>query len=193
MADQLSFSMGDRARDVPRAADACSTRPRTGSSYSTSVAPVAAVLGWGRFYPEAWYRFRQGVPETERDDLVRAYHRLLHLRPELEVRLRAARDWCAWEDAASPMPDGIPNPRYDDEAFQMTFARLVTHYFHHQAWLAEDQILVDAHRLSGIPGVLIHGRADVGGPPWTSPGSWPRSGRTPSCGSWILVTPVETR
>ena len=39
----------------------------------------------------------------------------------------------------SPLPGGVPNPRYDDPAFRMTFARIVTHYVHHRAWLTEDQ------------------------------------------------------
>ena len=60
-----------------------------------------------------------------------------------------------------------PDPRYADPAFRMTFARVVTHYFHHRAWLADGQLLRDAHRLAGIPGVLVHGRFDIGGPPDT--------------------------
>jgi proline iminopeptidase len=58
----------------------------------------------------------------------------------------------------------------------MTYARLVTHYFHHHAWLADGQLLRDAHRLAGIPGVLIHGRLDLGGPPdvaWQLAHAWP--------------------
>jgi proline iminopeptidase len=47
----------------------------------------------------------------------------------------------------------------------MTFARLCAHYFSHAAWLEDGQLLRDARRLSGIPGVLIHGRFDLGGPP----------------------------
>jgi proline iminopeptidase len=50
----------------------------------------------------------------------------------------------------------------------MTFARVVTHYFHHSAWLADGQLLRDAHRLNDIPGVLVHGRLDIGGPPDTA-------------------------
>ena len=118
----------------------------------------------GRHYPEAWHRFCEGVPENERGELVAAYHRLLHVQPELDIRERAARKWCDWEDAVSPMPGGAPNPRYDDPAFRMTFGRIVTHYFHHRAWLAEDQILDGAYRLEGLPAVLIHGRLDLGGP-----------------------------
>jgi proline iminopeptidase len=131
----------------------------------------------GRFYPEAWRRFQSGVPEAEREgDLVAAYHRLLHHDPDPAVRARAARDWCTWEDAASPLPDGRPNPRYDDPRFRMTFARIVTHYFRHGAWLEQDQLLRNAARLAGIPAVLVHGRLDMGGPldtAWELARAWP--------------------
>ncbi len=131
----------------------------------------------GRFYPEAWQRFRAGVPEAERDgNLVTAYHQLLNVQPDEAIRQRAADDWCAWEDAASPLPDGGPNRRYEDPAFRMTFARIVTHYFHHNAWLEPDQLLRNAGRLAGIPGVLIHGRLDLGGPldtAWQLAQAWP--------------------
>jgi proline iminopeptidase len=132
----------------------------------------------GRFFPEEWQRFRAGVPATERDgDLVAAYYRLLNEQPDVEVREQAARDWCAWEDALMSLEPGwAPNPRYASPAFRMTFARIVTHYFHHRAWLADGQLLHDAHRLAGIPGVLIHGRLDLGGPPdvaWQLAQAWP--------------------
>jgi proline iminopeptidase len=132
----------------------------------------------GRFFPEEWARFRAGVPEAERGgDLVAAYHRLLNEQPDPAVRERAARDWCAWEDAVRSLEEGwVPNPRYDDPVFRMTFARLVTHYFHHRAWLADGQLLRGAGRLAGIPGVLIHGRLDLGGPPdtaWQLARAWP--------------------
>jgi len=132
----------------------------------------------GRFFPEAWQRFRNGVPERDRNgDLVSAYYRLLHEQPDLEKREQAARDWCAWEDAVVSLEDDwTPNPRYEDPAFRMTFARIVTHYFHHAAWLEDDQLLRDAHRLIGIPGVLIHGKMDIGGPPdvpWHLAAAWP--------------------
>ncbi len=132
----------------------------------------------GRYFPEEWMRFRAGVPEAERDgDLVSAYYRLLHEQPDLAIRERAAKDWCVWEDALQSLEeDWTPNPRYADSAFRITFARIVTHYFHHRAWLASNQLLREAHRLSGIPGVLIHGRLDLGSPPdtaWQLAQAWP--------------------
>lgn len=132
----------------------------------------------GRYFPEQWERFRASVPDAERDgDLVGAYFRLLNEHPDVAVREKAAQDWCDWEDAVQSLEEGwTPNPRYADPAFRMTFARLVTHYFHHRAWLADGQLLRDAHRLAGIPGVLIHGRLDLGGPAdtaWQLAQVWP--------------------
>lgn len=133
----------------------------------------------GRFYPDAWRRFRDGVPKGEGGgNLVDAYFRLLHDQPDIGIREKAAEEWCAWEDAVSPLPGGSTNPRYQDPAFRMTFARLVTHYFHHGAWLADNQLLAGADRLAGIPGFLIHGRFDLGGPvdvPWELARRWPGS------------------
>ena len=40
----------------------------------------------------------------------------------------------------------------------------MTHYFHHRAWLEDDVLLREAGRLAGLPGVLIHGRFDLGTP-----------------------------
>lgn len=131
----------------------------------------------GRYFPQAWRRFRAGVPETERHgDLVAAYYHLLNAQPDLEARERAALHWCEWEDAASPIEGGLPNPRYADPAFRITFARIVSHYFFHRAWLADDQLLNGAHQLHGIPGVLVHGRLDLGGPfdvAWHLAEAWP--------------------
>jgi proline iminopeptidase len=131
----------------------------------------------GRFYPQAWQRFRAGVPQAEREgDLVAEYYHLLNVQPDEAIRQRAAGEWCAWEDAVSPLPDGRANPRYEDPIFRMTFARIVTHYFHHNAWLEPNQLLGNASRLAGIPGMLIHGQFDLGGPvdtAWQLAQAWP--------------------
>lgn len=131
----------------------------------------------GRFVPEQWHTFRDGVPEAERKgDLVAAYYRLLNQSGDLAVQKQAAQDWCRWEDAVLSLEPGFtPYKRFQDPEFRMLFARLVTHYFHHAGWLAEDQLLRNAHKLAGIPGVLIHGRLDISGPadvPWLLAQEW---------------------
>jgi proline iminopeptidase len=131
----------------------------------------------GRFYPRAWRRFRDQLPVDARGgDLVEGYYRLLNQQPDVTVRQRAADAWCAWEDAASPLPGGEPNPRYEDPAFRMTFARIVTHYFHHNAWLTDNQLLDGVGALRDTPAVLIHGHLDRGTPidtVWDLARAWP--------------------
>src|SRR5438067_2786477 len=119
----------------------------------------------GRLFPREWDRFAAAVPDPLRHlPLVDAYATLLS-DADPAVREHAAREWCAWEDAhISLTPGHHPNPRYEDPAFRLRFARLVTHYWRHAAFLADDQLLRDASTLNGIPGVLIHGRYDVSGP-----------------------------
>ena len=119
----------------------------------------------GRIFPREWERFAAAVPDRLRHlPLVDAYAALL-FDADPAVREHAAREWCAWEDAhVSLTPGHRPNPRYQDPAFRLRFARLVTHYWRHAAFLEDEQLLRDAPKLNGIPGVLIHGRYDVSSP-----------------------------
>ncbi len=131
--------------------------------------------GLGAFFPAEWERFLHLVPENERDgDLPDAYARLL-ADPDPQVRASAARAWCDWEEAVVPTSPR-PNSRYADPDFRMAFARIVTHYWRSGSWLAEGQVLRDAPRLHGIPGVVVQGSLDVGnllGTPWLLANAWP--------------------
>ncbi|MFE6197045.1 prolyl aminopeptidase [Streptomyces sp. NPDC057838] len=131
----------------------------------------------GRIFPEEWARFRDAVPEGEREgDLADAYARML-ADPDPAVRERAAREWCRWEDVhVSTHPGHRPDLRFEDPRFRYRFARLVTHYWRHAAFLEDGALLRDAGKLAGIPGVLVHGRMDISGPPdvaWHLAQVWP--------------------
>jgi proline iminopeptidase len=133
----------------------------------------------GRLFPQQWARFVDGVPADQRDgDLAEAYSRRL-ADPDPGVREQAARDWCDWEDAhVRVRPEHGHDPRYDDPSFRMAFARLVTHYWRHAAWLEDGILLREAAKLTGIPGVLVHGRLDVSAPldvAWELSPAWPGS------------------
>jgi proline iminopeptidase len=129
--------------------------------------------GLGRIFPDAWARFRDHVPEHERDgDLAAAYARLLG-HPDPGVHQLAADEWCRWEDALEP---GAPGHMDRDPRWRLAFARLVTHYWSHGSWLGEDEVLRNAARLAGIPGVLVQGTLDLGsllGTPWELADAWP--------------------
>jgi proline iminopeptidase len=133
----------------------------------------------GRVFPREWDRFRAGVPAADRDgDLAAAYGRLLH-HPDPAVRARAAQDWCDWEDThVSLAPDAAPAMSVMEPTRQLAVARVVTHYWGHGCFLDDGQLLRDAGRLAGIPGVMVHGRFDVSGPldvAWRMHQAWPGS------------------
>jgi proline iminopeptidase len=133
--------------------------------------------GLGRLFPADWARYRDAVPEADRDgSLAAAYSRLL-ADPDPAVRAKAARDWCDWEEAM--LPTSGPNPRYADPEFRLAFARLVTHYWSHDHFLPYDGVLLDEARLlGGVPGVLVQGNLDLInllGTPWQLTASWPGS------------------
>lgn len=137
--------------------------------------------GMAPLFPAEYARFVMSVPEGERGsaaDLVAAYYRLLH-DADSAVRLKAAQDFSDWELASlSVDPDAKPGPRWSDPAFILARARIVTHYFYHQAWLEEGILLREAYKLRGIPGILIHGRLDLGAPlmtAWELAQVWPES------------------
>ncbi|MFK4611309.1 proline iminopeptidase [Kitasatospora sp. GAS204A] len=134
--------------------------------------------GAGRFRPEAWDRFRDGVPEDERDgDLLAAYARLME-DPDPAVREKAAATWLAWEDAViADEPNGVPGLYGNREVdARIAFVRICAHFLSNDAWLEDGQLLRDAPKLAGIPGVVVHGRHDMSCPvqaPWELAKAWP--------------------
>jgi proline iminopeptidase len=132
--------------------------------------------GVGRFFPEAWERFSDAAPAGERDDLYAAYAQRLE-SSDPDARAHATREWLAWEDAVISLEPGTPrlySDRPPDGA--AAFVRICAHYAAHGAWLEEGEVLANAGRLAGIPGVLLHGRHDLGSPvgtAWELSQAWP--------------------
>ena len=133
--------------------------------------------GASRLFPEAWHQYLEAIPDVERGDLISAYHRRLTSSDEA-TRLAAARAWSVWEASTSLLiPDEAFIDGHRDAHFALSFARIESHYFVHGGFFdVEDQLLRDAHRLRGIPGVIVHGRYDVVCPiqnAWDLQRAWP--------------------
>jgi proline iminopeptidase len=127
--------------------------------------------------PEQWARFCAGTVAVDHtNDPVEAYSHLLN-DPDPAIRSRAAEEWCRWETATISSASGAPlSPRFLDPPYAMAFARLVTHYFRHEAWLGDEQIIRDSAALAPIPGIMVHGRLDLGAPlvtAWELQQAWP--------------------
>ena len=135
--------------------------------------------GASRLFPEAWQHYLAAIPEAERGDLVTAFHRRLTSDDEA-TRLAAARAWSVWEGATSFLrvdQDFVSG--HEDARFALAFARIENHYFVNKGFLdADDQLLRDAYRIAGIPGVIVHGRYDVVCPvqnAWDLHAVWPKA------------------
>ena len=133
--------------------------------------------GAAHLFPELWEDFLAPIPEAERDDdLVEAYHRLLH-SPDGPTAERAAVAWSSWEGATSsllPRPERVAEN--SEPRFALAFARIENHYFRHGGFIDEGQLLRRADRLAGIPGVIVQGRYDVVCPAtsaWALHQAWP--------------------
>ncbi len=113
-------------------------------------------------FPDAWEGFVAPIPLEERGDLVRAYYARL-TGEDAAARGGAAKAWSGWEGRTSRL---LPDPKLiaktESPRFAEAFARIECHYFIHHGFFEEDgQLLRDAHRLAGIPGVIVQGRYDV--------------------------------
>jgi proline iminopeptidase len=129
----------------------------------------------GRLFPEEWEVFRAAANTAPGERLVDAYYRLL-TDPDPALRSNAATAWNAWEDThISLAPNWQPSAQPRDEVRAQVFATLVTHYWSHDGFLADAQLLSAMPRIAHLPGVLVHGRYDISGPPdvpWALHQAW---------------------
>jgi proline iminopeptidase len=119
----------------------------------------------GEVYPEEFDRLRSVLDPGEWDGNIPAAINALLLSDDPEVCDRAAIAWCAWEDRLATLSGAVQqHPRSADPRLRLGFARLVTHYFGHQAFLDDDAILGRLDRLQGVPTYLLRGRLDIASP-----------------------------
>ena len=125
---------------------------------------------------EQWDAFTGLIPEAERYDLVRAYYERLTSEDEA-TRLAAAKEWSLWEGSvATLLPDEDLLATFADPAKAVPFARICARFFLEDFFLEEAQLLKNAARLEGIPGIIVQGRHDICTPPssaWALKKAWP--------------------
>ncbi|NQU26727.1 MAG: prolyl aminopeptidase [Candidatus Marinimicrobia bacterium] len=133
--------------------------------------------GASHIFPDAWDKYLELIPETERGDLLAAYYKRL-TDDDPEVRLAAARAWSIWEGSTSKLhPNKLLLDRFGKSQFAEAFARIECHYFTNGGFLeSEDQLLDNIDRIRHIPAVIVQGRYDVVCPmttAWDLQGVWP--------------------
>jgi proline iminopeptidase len=135
--------------------------------------------GADALFPDAWESYLAPIPESERGDLLHAFHRRL-TSDDAVTRIAAAKAWSIWEGRTSTL---LPSPelvaRTSGEAFALAFARIECHYFVNRGFLTHDsQLLDDVARIRQIPAVIVQGRYDVVCPmesAWALHRAWPEA------------------
>jgi proline iminopeptidase len=129
-------------------------------------------------FPDEWEHFVAPIPLEERGDLMGAYHRRL-TGPDHKAKIEAAVAWSRWEGRTiTLLPDLTVDEVHSDPHFALAFSRIENHYFMNKGFLEDQQLLRDAGKLRGIPGVIVQGRYDMACPTktaWDLHKAWPEA------------------
>ncbi|MEO3387741.1 prolyl aminopeptidase [Mesorhizobium sp. CAU 1741] len=133
-------------------------------------------FGVSEMFPDKWERFVAPIPEAERGDMMAAYRKIL-TGDDKAAQIEAAIAWSMWEgQTITLLPEPDTADRFGEGHFALAFARIENHFFVHGGWLEEGQLVRDATKLAGIPGLIVHGRYDMPCPAryaWELSKAWP--------------------
>lgn len=135
-------------------------------------------FGVSEMFPDKWERFVAPIPPEERHEMMLAYHRRL-TSDDKATRIAAAKAWSMWEgETITLLPEPATSDHFGEDEFADAFARIENHFFVNAGWLEEGQLPRDAHKLKGIPGLIVHGRYDMPCPAkqaWALHKAWPEA------------------
>jgi proline iminopeptidase len=135
--------------------------------------------GCSAIFPDAWEQYLAAIPESERGDLLAAYHKRLTSGDPV-AQMDAAKAWSIWEGSTSRLHVD-PNlvARFGADQFAIAFARIECHYFMNRGFFeTDDQLLRNVSRIRHIPAVIVQGRYDVVCPmesAWALHRAWPEA------------------
>jgi proline iminopeptidase len=130
------------------------------------------------FYPEVHAQFVAPIPEEERGDLLQAYAKRL-FSDDPALCLAAARAWSRYEGSClflRPDPQAIED--FSADVVSLGIGRLEAHYFLHDGFFSDDQLVRDIDRIRHLPAVIVQGRYDIVCPPRAAfrlHAAWPES------------------
>ena len=134
--------------------------------------------GADRIFPDYWQDFLKPIAEDERENLLQAYYQRLTGDNEI-ARMHAAKAWSIWEGRTATLRQNKNViDHFGDAHTALSLARIECHYFMHNSFLEENQILNNADKLQNIPGVIVQGRYDLICPlesAWELHQVWPKA------------------
>lgn len=112
--------------------------------------------GLNMLFPDKYAEFIAALPEDERSDHIRNYHKRI-TSDDPRINLPAATAWNKYETSISTLqPRAEATDNEKDPAWQLAHARLEIHYFTHKAWLDDGQLLTKENidKIRHIPGMF---------------------------------------
>ncbi len=120
--------------------------------------------GASKIFPEAWEEFLIPIDESDRNNLMRAYHKIF-LGNDESKKLDAAIAWSRWEASTSTLsykPELVSS--FADPKFALAFALIENHYFINKGFLDSENQLIrkeSIDKIRHIPARIIQGRYDI--------------------------------
>lgn len=140
--------------------------------------------GASRFFPDSWEQFAALIPEEERRDLLKAYHKRL-LGRDARAQAEAALAWAAWEAVNLKLIfDPALFANFTAAPHALVHAQIEAHYFiNHCFFKTENWLLEQIDKIQHIPGTIVQGRYDMMCPfenAWKLHKAWPKA-------HWVIV------
>lgn len=118
--------------------------------------------GVRKIFPDTWNLCFGDILHTSSASLIQILHVMLNSHDECVVT-QAVRAWYIWGSQIILGQD-FDVRNIDEQVFGEDIveqARIELHYAYNRYFVAENQILLNCHKLSRIPVILIHGRLDL--------------------------------
>ena len=142
--------------------------------------------GAQRVFPDGWAELLSILDESEKADVLAAFHSRLNAE-DPAVRRQAALAWNRWEELGSYLVARPYSVAEVDVPAEVALARIEAHYFVNGAFLAdEEQLLRDVAKVKHLPCVIVQGRYDMVCPAvsaWDLHKAWP--------GSRLVIVPAS--
>jgi len=130
------------------------------------------------FFPKEFDQFVADIPAPELANLLQAYAKRLFGNDPTQS-LQAARTWSRFEGSCLHL---LQHPEVADQfgtdAVALGVGRLEAHYFLHDAFLTDDQLIGNIDHIRHLPAAIIQGRYDVVCPirsAWRLHQAWPEA------------------
>lgn len=117
--------------------------------------------GASAVFPDFWQEYEQVIPVAERGNMLKAFYTRLTSNNEI-ARMSAAKAWSIWEGRCSTLdPNNDVVEHFSDPHLALAMARIEAHYFINKAFMEENQILENCHKINSIKTTIVHGRYDM--------------------------------